>query len=480
MPGNALDDKITEFNNKHEATLTRALLETPPKKFKGLDLHFFQKQKKKAQRAILYHRTVATALIQTVKNGLKINETGYYSLPELNIPKFLQDFEEIMALRKEETEYDRKRKPFEGIHQEKLLNHLVDLTKRFDRDLSAIWAESIINEELSIAEMERITNHAYNSFSTAEDPQNLGYAERKKLGTFVTAATTMTLVREKRGFWWRVRHPFLNSDEKAYYNQMMERFANLTMRGFPVSEVLAEHDKSLMTNVYKTVELVRNRKNMDEMEKQHAQEEEKRREISNVHETLQPIASSKVEQEKMIDEIVKELPRCRWEKSLQRNMISSIILKLMIKTAQQANERFDEGVSDGRSPEKQMLENVKQVFKQAYSNVASLGYMDPSAQLVAAQVMTDVMMKRLSPAAIDPKKYEEFTNGYVLKNAEAFADITGMDGTEPVFTESKKSYEEMQPQKINVNEVNVIPKNNVVVEPVENLPKVEVSKIKTN
>ncbi len=483
MPGNALDNKIVEFNSEHEATLTRALLETPPKKIHGLDLRFFQKQNRKGQRAILYHRIVAIALIQTIKNGLKINESGYYTLPDLNIAKFLLDFEEIMKLRQEESEYGRVRMPFEGINQEKLFNHLIDLTKRYDRDLSAIWAESVINEELSIEEMKRITDSAYNDFSTAEDPQNLGYAEKQKLGTFVTAATTMTLVREQRGFWWRVRHPFLNSDEKAYYNQMMERFADLIKRGFPVSEMIAEHDKSLMKKIYKTAELSRQRKNMDETEKlqkeAQVKKEQERREISDVHEKLEPIATDQNVQKNITDDIVKALPRCRWEKSLQRNMISSIILGVMIKTAQQENERFDEIVSSGRSPEKQMIENVKQVFKQAYSNVPSLGYMDPSAQLVAAQVMTDVVLKYLSPAALDGKKYKEFVSGYVLKNAEIFADITGMDGTEPVFMEAKKSYEEMQPEQIAVNEANVIASVDVG-EQVENLPNMEASKVLKN
>ena len=479
MPGNALDNKIAEFNSEHEATLTRAILDTPPRKMKGLDLHFFYKQKKKGQRAILYHRTVATALVQTVKNGLKINETGDYSLPELNIPKFLQDFEAIMALRKEETEYDRNRKPFEGISQEKLLKHLVDLTKRFDRKLSYIWADSILEGDMTVEEMKRITDRMYTDFRNAKDPKNLDFDQRKKLGCCITALYAMQALREKRGFWFSIRHPFLNSAEKAYLLQLERRYTELVLNDFPVLEAKNEFDKSLMTNVYKTVDLVRNRKNMDEMEKQQRQNEEKRREISNVHEKLQPITSSTVEQEKIIDEIVKELPRCRWEKSLQKSMLTGVYFKLFLQDAQDANEHFDYNVAKGRSGEAQMAENVKAVFRRVYSNIGSFGYMSTDAGLVAAQVITDVMMKRLSPAAFDPKKYEEFTSGYVFKHAAAFKDITGMDGTEPVFTEAKKIYEEMQPEPINVNEANMI-ESVEVGEQVENLPNMEASKVLKN
>lgn len=480
MPGNTLEQKIREFNLRHGATLTMAMLDAPPKKFKGLDLNFFDRQKRKAQRAILYHRTVATVLMETLKNGSKINETGYYALPDLDMTKFLDDFEEIMKLRQEETEYDRVRKPFEGINQEKLFNHLVDLTKRYDRSLSEIWADSILKEEMTIAQMKAITDRTYSEIKKI-DPNNMSLGDTKKLGSFHTALITIERVREKRGAWWKFRHPLLNGAEKAYHRQLLLAQTEFTARGLSLAQAWLEHDTSPMEKVYKTIELARNRKNMDESEKQMQEnmqeQEQRRREISNVHEKLQPLLTDLSVHEKISEEIVKALPRCRWEKPLQKNMLSSILMKTILQDAQSANEDFDVAVSNGRSPEAQMVENVRAVFQKAYANVATLGYMDVSAQLVAAQVITDVVLKNMSPAAFDEKKYAEFTNGYVLKHATEFSDITDMDGSEPAYVVAKEKYNEMQREKIEVSEVNVIA-NEPVVAPVDNQPSQEVQIIK--
>ena len=481
MPGSNLERKIAEFNAQHNATLTQAMLDTPPKKLKGLDLHSFYKKKRHVQRAILYHRRVAAVLMETLKNGVKINETCYYTLPELNISKFLDDFEETMKLRQEELEYDRKRKPYEGIPQEKLLNHLVDLTKRYDRKLSDVWADSVIEGSMTVKEMKRITDRMYTEFRDAQDPKNLEFDQRKKLGCCITALYAMQALREKRDFWFKIRHPFLNSDEKAYLLQLERRYTELVMHEFPVLEAKNEFDKSLMTNVYKTVELVRNRKNIDESEEQMQEnmqeQEQRRREISNVYEKLQPTVLDPVEQEKIIDEIVEELPRCRWEKPLQKNMLTGVYFKLFMRDAQQANEKFDYAVANGKPPELQMVENVKAVFRRVYENISSFGYTNNVAALVAAQMMTDVMMRRLSPAAFDEKKYAEFTNGYVLKHAAEFEEITGMDGTEPAFAAAKGKYAELQRKHIQVDEVNIIA-NDKVVAPVQNQPSQEAKVIK--
>jgi hypothetical protein len=216
------------------------------------------------------------------------------------------------------------------------------------------------------------------------------------------------------------------------------------------------------------------------MQEDMQEKEQRRREISNVHEKLQPTVLDPVEQEKIINEIVEELPRCRWEKPLQKIMLTGVYFKLLMRDAQQANEKFDYAVANGKPPELQMVENVKAVFRRVYENISSFGYTNNVAALVAAQTMTDVLMRRLSPAAFDEKKYAEFTNGYVLKHAAEFAEITGMDGTEPAFAAAKGKYAALQRKHIQVNEVNVIPENNIIAEPVENLPKVEVSQVKTN
>ena len=150
--------------------------------------------------------------------------------------------------------------------------------------------------------------------------------------------------------------------------------------------------------------------------------------------------------------------------------MNSVVTDALINEAQQANKRFDEIVGDGGNAQKQLVHCVRQVFQRAYLLTSSVGYMDVKEQLVAAQVMTDVVMKKLSPVAFETETYAKFANGYVLNNPKEFSDVTEMDGTEYAFTEAKKAYDGMDREGIKVNEVNV--ENGAVVPPVENVPKV--------
>jgi hypothetical protein len=66
--------------------------------------------------------------------------------------------------------------------------------------------------------------------------------------------------------------------------------------------------------------------------------------------------------------------------------------------------------------------------------------------------MTDAVMKKASPAALDPDKYTDLTNGYVLNHPLEFAEITEMDGTEPAFVNAKNDFVMMNREKLHMRE----------------------------
>ena len=146
----------------------------------------------------------------------------------------------------------------------------------------------------------------------------------------------------------------------------------------------------------------------------------------------------------------------------------------LIRQAQENNETFDGGMAYGENPQKLMVTCVKKIYEKAYMLSSSLGYMQAQDQLVAAQVMTDVIMKNLSPVALEIDKYAEFANGYVLNHPNKFYEVTGMDGTEFAFTEAKKSYEDiMNREEVKISELQPN-ENKKVVAPVEEVPSINV------
>ena len=125
----------------------------------------------------------------------------------------------------------------------------------------------------------------------------------------------------------------------------------------------------------------------------------------------------------------------------------------------------------GQNPEKAIVNNVRAVFNNAYKLTEALGYFDPKDQLLAAQAITDVMMKNVSPATLEPEKYTQFANGYALNNPSSVESVTNMDGTENAFVEAKNAYDEMNRVALNIEEANVNVKADVV-KPVENVEKI--------
>jgi hypothetical protein len=164
----------------------------------------------------------------------------------------------------------------------------------------------------------------------------------------------------------------------------------------------------------------------------------------------------------LTDSIVKSLPKCTMGSNSQKTILNSTVTNALINEAKSANKIFDAGILGGENPQKQMAANVKLVFAKAFSLVDSLGYTSPEDQLLAAQKITDVVMKKASPAALKPEEYAKFTNGYVLNNPEEFSEITGMNGEEPAFARAKAEYEKesIQIEEVNSQKVEIAPRVN--------------------
>ena len=462
-----LEKRIKRFNVRYGAKLSVNRLDNAlQKKSEYIDRLFLDKKSKNAE-----WKNYVAGLIQTldesIKAKIKINNQADYDVSKISLVSFIQEYEAIMQERKEETEYGKERTPYEGENYKGLVQYLVDSTKEYDQALCWIWAEDVVNEKLSISDMKAVTDRAIADLDRLNAEDNFGEQERDKLANVYWAMKAMEMVRQQRGIFFKIFSFRINGREKEYFNQLVSAKDRFIAKGFPVAELQKVAYKSVMKDFYEDVE----KGFKAQQQETQKQKSEKIRNIPKMAETIQPFTQDFTLKGKAVGEIVAKLPQCRWEKELQRTMFSATMMDALIKTAQEANKMFDEGVSKGENPHDLMVYQVKTVFQEAFLFTGSLGYMDmnPEKKILAAQVMTDVIMKHYSPVAIDGENYVEFAQGYMFKDLDAFKEVTGLDSNDTCFTNAKTMYDEMKREELLIPELNSV-SNEIVVAPVESAP----------
>jgi hypothetical protein len=367
---------------------------------------------------------------------------------------FIQEYEAIMQARKEETEYGKDRTPYVGENYKGLVQYLVDSTKEYDQALCWIWAEDVVKEKLSINDMKAVTDRAIADLDALKAEDEFGDVERDKLANVYWAMKAMEMVRQQRGIFFKIFSFRINGREKEYFNQLVAAKDRFIAKGFPVAEVQKVAYKSVMKEFYEDVE--KGFKAQQQVRDNQKQNSEKARNLPKMAESMQPFTQDVTLKDRAVGEIVAKLPQCRWEKELQKTMLAATMMEPLIKKVQEGNEVFDEEAPLGKNPRHLMIYTVKMVFQEAMMFTASLGYLYTKTQLIAAQVITDEIMKNYSPVALDGKKYAEFAEGYMFEDSDALEEIFDVEENEPYYYEAKKEYNAMKSEKIQVPEVNVI------------------------
>ena len=112
-------------------------------------------------------------------------------------------------------------------------------------------------------------------------------------------------------------------------------------------------------------------------------------------EQLQPVVDDYSFKDKLTDNVVKNLPKGQWGATTQKTVMKTGVAQALIDEAKKANKIFDEGVRNGENAQKKMERNVQLVFAKAFELAPTLGYNLPNDQLLAAQKITDVVLKML-------------------------------------------------------------------------------------
>lgn len=465
MPGISLEQKIGKFNAKYDVKLDPHAIEEEARIDAVFEEYRFDKKDKQVTQATTYWKALTKTLTDSLNAKTKINKNADYDLSDLNIVSFIREFEDIMQQSNKQSKTPRERKPFEGMNFDKMIEKIKAGTSAYDKPLYSIWANKVVDNKISYEDLKKVTDESVQNIEKAEK-NKYSTVSREDLSNVVYAHEAMFRVCQSRGFWWKVFHLYQNYVENKYLESLSMRVSQYIEKNYPINDISDTMPDSMMKKVYTnteyTIRYERDKKIKEKIEKSQKQEEEKRREISAVAETLQKSIDDNSFKGKITDEIVKSLPKCKWSKNIQKNLVSSIATNALIQEAQGANKLFDLSVADGVNPETRMEYNVAAVFRKAYGLTEALGYIEIKDQLLAAQVITDVLIKNVSPAALEPEKYTKFANGYALNKPALIEDVTGMDGTEFAFKEAQKAYADMNREKVEILALNTVANKDVV------------------
>ena len=425
-----------------------------------------------------YFKALTKTLSKCIDAKTKINKMAIYDLSNINLATFVREFEDIMDGINAQSSTPRERKPYEGIPFDKLIESVKKATSVYDKPLHNVWSDKILNKKLSYENLKAVTDYSITNIER-DSKSNNDIPSSIDLENVVRAHEAMKVVRQSRSWLWKAFHLYQNYQEGKYLEALSSKVQDFWQRGYDLSSFIDDVSVSTMEGVYKNTNSLLSSEKAKKLDEKLKEMEQLRKEgnlkISAVEETLKPVIENPETKNVIADEIVKKLPYCRWGKPMQKAMLLSAVLNPVIAEAQSANNNFDSGMVMNEKPNKLMVHCVKQVFNRAYLLSATLGYNQPSEQLVTAQIVTDVILKNLSPVAVEGgDKYATFANGYVLNNPLLFNEITGMDGSEPVFIDAQKTYSELNREEVKVD---LVSNNEVKAAPVEKVPSNKVPAI---
>jgi hypothetical protein len=176
--------------------------------------------------------------------------------------------------------------------------------------------------------------------------------------------------------------------------------------------------------------------------------------------------------ENFINKMLAALPKSNVTDFIKQNTMNMAFDTYFINTIKMHNSNFDEELSE---PQKHVAAGAKAIFKNAFIATKMFGYMKPEEHLAAAQIITDMVMKNLSPAAIHPEKYGEYANGYAFKHAEEFNQALG-DGNKisdnsvnEVYSNASKLYGELTREIVPLPDLDNV-QNVIVSQPLNQPP----------
>ena len=448
-----LEREIINFNNRYGTKLTIAKIDYPLQNRLDNVSALFSAPTAKRSPMNNYVALLINTFTEAVKAKIKIDENANYDVAStIDLIAFIERFESIMKLRQEETEYDRERKAYEGANYKNLVKYVIDSTKDLNQAICWTWAEDVVNEKMSYKDLKAVTDGAITALDALPQGAELSVENEAQLVNVYLAMKAMEMVRQQRGFFFAIFSFRINRREKEYFNQLVEAKNRYQAKGFPMAELQQMAYQPVMKECYENAE-----KSLVE-QKKYAQQEKTRKEALRNMPKAVDVARPRLQdgqlKERVCQEILQKLPKCRFDHATQKAMMDAMLMNLLLNTVNEGNQDFDRGVAEDGNLHDFMVNGAKDVFITAYNYVSTLGYMDMAKGLAAAQIITDVIMKNYSPMLIDEQKYAQFGEGYFLNNQQDLEDVMDVMDTQEQFDKALDIYRDLNREAVSIPDLN--------------------------
>lgn len=259
----------------------------------------------------------------------------------------------------------------------------------------------------------------------------------------------MKEVRKQRGLGWRIQPWNWRRlyREYKYREKLSSQISEYIEKKFPVDKIIEKHAVPAMNKALEKLEAYKNGQLAEDL--QEKADEAKMPESpakTSVVAQVSKITSEPGFKDNFIKEIVDAMPKSNVTDFMKQSTLDMAFDTYFTNAIKTHNQNFDEALSD---PQRHIVAGAKAIFKNAYIATNNFGWNNPEEHIAAAQILTDMVMNKLSPAAIHPEKYGEYANGYALKHAVEFNQALGNgnkisdDNVEAVFANASKLYGEM-------------------------------------
>lgn len=432
------ENELTKFNGKYNLkNFDLSTLEKLDEKFRYVD-EFLSIDGGGKTQGVQFVNWAAKALSIYLSANTKPNEKGEY-VSSLNLKEFLADFDNLVDAKcrselDENQEFHRKK--FANAKLKDFQKNLAPHLQIFNKSLPTMWKEGLKKETIDLAQLRSITNNTYNDINVLMEENELN----KSLTNMVAAHEAMTQLREGRnwlfGFLWKWFNSDRNSQEEEYLQELNTQINELKGRGLKVDDIrrgLTEKTvlgKDVNTKINLEIKTVEKQKEKEEKkenkkEKESSKPKKSSKKSSSKPQKFEPVAdklNAKIDpgilyrfQKK---QLVPTLPKAPFNGDADYG--TEIAMDKM--NLQQLNQEFDTDVQSGLSEKVAMENYVLKVFKSAISGAQHINYNDSKDTIIAAQRITDAVLKNFSPYTLKQEELQEFVDGYVVKNSEKFFD----------------------------------------------------------
>lgn len=466
-----LQAKLNVFNAKYGIEFDLENMENNYRKFAYIDNFMFNAKPEAQREADIFFQMVKTMMLASFEARTTLSATNSnYTVGDFNIETFVNEMEELVSERNLEYNEPRERKEYAGAKYSSLIANVKKVAEPYNKTIYGIWATKVLNgkDDLSFYNLKELTDPATERIQNGMEQQNY---LRSDLANVVYAREAMAMVRAQRTRWWKFWHPIDNYREKQYLKDLTAKVeAYKATSHLPVKHVL-DACESLLKNAYGKGVV-------------------KEKEVP-VEKKLDKIIDDPHLKEELVPEIIAALPEpAASYKSIQGTMLNTMLDDISKEMSRQNRLYFD-AIADGVDQETAMKELVGTMFDQVNNMIGMLGYSEPQDALVATQLLLDVLLKKISPVAVDPE-LAKYAEGYVLNNAKSFAKYTNYAKDSKEMVDAMNEYnkkaskgEKENEQSVNnqvnnaqvnneqpsVNNVpeNKVPENNLPVKPVRDL-----------